>query len=437
MIADLIYGPALLLWWLSRPFARALAWGRGRPAKLRVPLRQRWGGFPAPPGRGDSIWIHAVSFGEVLAARGFVRALEARWPDRPLVITSTTLTGLAAAREHFAAHTVSPSPLDLSFSVRRAFRSFRPQAIVLFELDFWPNQMVRARREGVPVLVANGKLSARSARGYRRLRRLWRTPFDALTRLALQTEVARERWEEVGVDPARLRVIGNTKVDNLPTPPDAAECRARRRELGWGDEPNWIAGSTHEGEEAQVLTAHRVLRERFPGLRLLLAPRHLERLERVEKMVAAEGWSCRRKSRGAGPEEVLLLDTMGELGRLYAAGDLVFLGGSLVPVGGHNVAEPAAMGRAQIVGPHVDTVAAEVATLEERGALRRVQDANSLAAVAADWLDDESARRRAQEAAHQRIAEIRGATAKTIEILAEMVEDRGKSSDGSSQTKGA
>ncbi|MEZ6194375.1 MAG: glycosyltransferase N-terminal domain-containing protein [Planctomycetota bacterium] len=426
MLADLVYillVLGLVLTWPFRHLRRRLS---GRPAKRRAPVAERLGGFPSPPGEARSLWIHAVSVGEVLAARGLVARLAETWPELPIVVTTTTPAGLAEARRHFADHTVSYSPLDFSWVVRRAFRAFRPELLVLVELDLWPNQLRRARREGVPVVVVNGKLSERSARGFRRLRRLGLDPFDAIVRFLLQTERYRRRWLDVGLSAERLSVIGSLKVDNLPAAVPEGRGALLRRELGLEGRPVWLAGSTHEGEEAAVLRVHRNLRERHPELVLVIAPRHLERLPRVEELCAREGLPGRRRSAttGGGGEPVVLLDTMGELAGLFAGVDLVFLGGSLVPVGGHNVYEPAAAGRPQVVGPHVGTVAEAVADLAEVGALVEAADEGALERALEAWLLDPEAARAAGNAGREALDRARGATERTIEALRAVREGR-------------
>jgi 3-deoxy-D-manno-octulosonic-acid transferase len=374
----------------------------------------------ASPARPADVWVHAVSVGEVQAALPLIRHLLNRSPPLSVLVTTTTPTGAVRLRELFGeslSHRYTP--LDLPGVVGRFLDRVRPGLVVVMETEIWPNTLALCAGRGIPVVLANARLSARSARGYARLPRLTRETLGHLTLIAAQGEADGQRFRDLGADPARVRVVGNIKFDlSLPANlQDQAEVMRRV----WGrDRPVWVAASTHEGEDELMLAAHRHIRTRVPAALLVLVPRHPERFDRVAGLVAREGLALvRRSSRApcAAETAVFLGDTMGELGTFLAAADAAFLGGSLVPTGGHNLLEAAAAGVPVATGPHVFNFAGITALLVAEGAAVQVADADGLADLMAHWLTDAPLRARIGESGRRVVAENRGALARLIALI--------------------
>lgn len=366
---------------------------------LRLPAyrrrwRERFGIVPGRPPAG-AVWFHAVSVGEAQATLPLVRALRARWPGLPVAVTTTTPTGSERVRELYGDEVYHCYlPYDLPSAVARFLSRLAPRAAVVMETELWPNLFRACARRAVPVVVANARLSARSAAGYRRVR-----PFIARvladTRLiAAQSEADAARFRDLGADPARVAVTGSVKFDIRLPPSLREQAEALRRQLG-AERPVWIAASTHEGEEEQVLDALAQVRHGEPDVLLVLAPRHPERCDRVAALCRRRGLALVRRSEGrpvATSTAVYLLDTLGELTLFYGAADVAFVGGSLVPRGGHNVLEAAAQGIPVVIGPHTFNFALISRQLVEAGAARRVRDAGQCAAAVADLLRDPNLR---------------------------------------------
>ena len=301
-----------------------------------------------------SIWVHAVSLGEMTAAAGLVRALRARHRDAGLIITTATATGRARALAFFGdSVTVRFLPYDTPGAMRRFLARTRPCLAVIMETELWPNLFHQCRRFGIPVVLANARLSDKSVRRYRRFGSLFRDVFRGETVVAAQSAEDAARFIAIGADPGRTHVVGNLKFD-VPIDDAVVQRGATLRATRWAARPVWIAGSTHEGEEELVLGAHSQVQGDVPGTLLLLVPRHPERFQAVADLLNRSSFRFERHSSDnpVRPDvQVLLVDTVGELASLYAAVDVAFVGGSLVPVGGHNLLEPAALGVPVITGP--------------------------------------------------------------------------------------
>jgi 3-deoxy-D-manno-octulosonic-acid transferase len=398
----------------------AAAW-RARGGGAATVFRERLGlGAPAAPG---GLWVHAVSVGEVQAAASLVRALRARYPARPLTLTTTTTTGRERAQALFGADvSVRYLPIDLPGAVRRFLARVRPATGIVLETELWPNLYRACRRAGVPLVLASATVSERSARRYARVTRLVREALAGVS-VAAQSEPDAARFVALGAEPARLRVTGNLKFD-LALPADLdATARALRATLG--GRAVWVAGSTHEGEEAVVLEAHARLTSAQRAPLLVLAPRHRERFEAVAARLAAGGIAHVRRSSGRPVEpttRVLLLDSLGELLLFYAAGDVAFVGGSLVPVGGHNLLEPAAVGRPVVTGPHTASAAPAARLLSAAGALVVVHDAPELEAAVGRWLAPDGDGALAGERGRAAVLANRGALGRFLEFLAPIVD---------------
>ena len=366
-----------------------------------------------------SIWLHAVSVGEVSAAAALVRALHARHPDVPLVLTTATPTGRAQAATLFGADVeVRFLPYDTAGSVRRFLARIRPLAAIIMETELWPNLLHACGRRGVPVVFASARLAARSVPRYRR----FGTLFSAGLRnawVAAQSSADADRFIALGADPARTRVVGNLKFDMRPGEAVAESGRELRRRY-LGARPVWTAGSTHEGEEELVLGAHAVLERAVRGALLVLVPRHPQRFAGVAALLERRGlvFDRRGRSETVRPEaQVLLLDTMGELTAFYAASDVAFVGGSLVPVGGHNLLEPAALGVPVITGPHTENGPEIARLLIEAGGALEVADGVALAAAAGRLLADPALRERMGESARSFVEAHRGSLARLLALI--------------------
>jgi 3-deoxy-D-manno-octulosonic-acid transferase len=401
-----------------------LLWRSRLEPEYRRRWRERFGFFPAP-GPHD-LWIHAASLGEVNAVRPLVEAVLAARPRLRLMLTCVTPTGSARLAELFGARASHGYlPLDLPGSVSRFLVRTRPALGVMAEAELWPNLCIGCHRHAVPLLVASGRLSSRSLDRYRALagRRFMHDVLASVDFVAAQSAGDADRFRQLGLPAERVAVTGNLKYDH---PEDAGHAAAARTlRAGWGSTRRvWIAASTHEGEEAIVLEAHAQLLQSFPELLLVLAPRHPQRFDAVARLCHESGLETARRSRGEAcmpHTRVLLADTIGELAMLYAAADVAFVGGTLVPVGGHNLLEPAAAGLPVITGPHLGSQQPMAGLLQSAGAAMLVNDGFGLVERLAELLDSETLRRQAGIAGRHVIAQNRGAVARVLEqVLARL-----------------
>jgi 3-deoxy-D-manno-octulosonic-acid transferase len=412
-----------LLTYLLRPLAAAVVLWRG------VRNRQYWEGLPERFGLGPrlaapSLWVHAVSLGEVTAAAPLVRALRSRYPNSPLIVTTATLTGRARARELFG-DTVAVRflPYDTPGSMRRFLSRVRPRLAVIMETELWPNLFRECRRHAVPLLLANARLSMRSVTTYRRLGSLFRDVFQGHMIVAAQSAEDAERFIAIGAVPERVHVVGNLKFDVSVDAAVVLRGRGLRQSLG-ESRSIWIAGSTHAGEEEAALAAHTRVRAGGADALLLLVPRHPQRFAAVADLLTARGVRFARRSEQSvtADTEVLLVDTVGELASLYAAVDVAFVGGSLVPVGGHNLLEPAALGVPVVTGPYQSN-AREVADLLIReGAVIQVDDAATLASVVTGLLGDPDERRRVGASGRRVVEANRGSLERLLALIEALLE---------------
>jgi len=409
-----------LILYLMLPGVLLRLWWRG----ARVPgYRRHWRerlGFIAPSTGAGTLWIHAVSVGEVRAAEPLVAALRRRWPQRPVLVTTTTPTGRATVRDLFgsAARCVY-LPYDLPGAVRRFLAREAPALAVVMETEIWPNLYHHLRARGIPLLLVNARLSENSRRRYRLLRGLARATLRCVTRIAAQTEQDAQRFLQLGVPRQRIAVTGNLKFDATLPADFHARVAAARAKLG-ADRPVWIAGSTHRGEEAQVLEAQRRVLEKIPAALLLLAPRHPERAGEVASLCAAAGLRCCLYSRLQEPhagDQVVIVDTLGDLAVLYGLCPVAFVGGSLVGHGGHNPLEALLAGAWVVTGPRGENFRQVYDALLECGAVQHIRTDAELTQTVIDWLGDE-ARRCAAVAAGRRVIDAqRGALDATMGLV--------------------
>ena len=381
-----------LLFHLGLPLvALRLAWRAWRAPAYALRIGERFA-LGLPPLKPGGIWVHAVSVGESIAAAPMVRELMARHPDLPITLTCMTPTGSERIQALFGNRVQHCYlPYDLPWAASRFLDRVRPKLAVIMETELWPNHIHQCARRRIPVVLANARLSARSARGYARFAKLTAPMLAELDWIAVQTEAEAERFRQLGARPECVGVTGSIKYDLTIDP--ALPARAAELRAAWGasGRPVWIAASTHAGEDEIILAAHRAVLARRPDALLILVPRHPERFTSVYELSRQSGFASQRRSSGesvAAQTQVLVGDTMGELLFLYALADSAFVGGSLVPNGGHNLLEPAALGKPVLSGPHLFNFLETAAQLRDAGALLEVDGAEALARdVEGLWAD--------------------------------------------------
>jgi 3-deoxy-D-manno-octulosonic-acid transferase len=432
--------------------------------KYFLSLRERLGNLPAqfatlPEG---GIWIHAVSVGEVLAVLPLVNTLQLKWPDRPLFVSATTLAGQKLAKTRLAEKaSIFFFPLDWQFAVRGALGSVRPAIVLVAETEIWPNFLYECRERNVPVILVNGRLSDQSVRRYRLIRRFMKNVLSTFDFCCVQTQRDCDRLLSLGVSQSKIEVCGNLKYEIATPKGIEGKGKSYRKLLGVDDK--WfvvVAGSTMKDEEVQVLSAFRMLRDRCPQALLILAPRHPERFKEVEGVLTERAFHYRKRSQlapefrsGVAPREVatgsignenigndeelerdlikepwgeasrshldpetevILLDSMGELATLYALADLVFIGGSLVPTGGHNILEPALFSKPVLFGPHMSNFREISDKFLENQAAIRVESSSDLGAKFVDLSRNAGLRRALGERGHSVLIANRGAGLKIL-----------------------
>lgn len=401
---------------------RLLLRGRKAPAYRRR-IGERFAlGLPVfQPG---GIWVHAVSVGETIAAAPMVRSLMERYPHLPITLTCMTPTGSERIKALFGDKVQHCYlPYDLPWASARFLDRLQPRLAIIMETELWPNHIHQCTRREIPTVLANARLSERSARGYARLARLTGPMLAEMSWIAVQTEAEAERFRQLGASPERVTVTGSIKFD-ISIDPELPARAAVQRE-GWGGRPVWIAASTHAGEDEIILEAHRrLLAERQDAL-LILVPRHPERFTSVFQLCQRASFRTQRRSTGepvGADHQILLGDTMGELLFLYALADIAFVGGSLVPIGGHNPLEPAALGLPILTGPHLFNFLEIADQLRESGALGVVETADGLQAAIDELLADEPRRQAMAAAGSQVLTRNRGSLALLLEGISQRLE---------------
>ncbi len=384
--------------------------------------RERFGFFP-DPGLRNSIWIHAVSVGEVNAAEPLIEALMARHADRPFVVTTITPTGSERVQHLFGDRVFHVYlPYDLPASVRRFLNRVRPRMAVILETEIWPNLYFECDRRDIPLVIVNGRLSERSLRGYRPVWSLARSALRRAYAIAAQSHADARRFQMLGAEPERITIAGNLKFDMSVAAQWRSEGRARRE--AWGRaRPVWIAASTHEGEELLVLRAHMEVLKRFPDALLLIAPRHPERFRAVEQAARHLGLAVGTRTVDRTPAQQMqcfVIDTMGELMAYFATVDVAFVAGSLVPIGGHNVLEPAALAKPVLVGPLTFNFAEITRTLVRGGGAVRLHGEAETGARVIELLADPARAQRMGRAARKVFERERGAVDRIMHKLDEV-----------------
>jgi 3-deoxy-D-manno-octulosonic-acid transferase len=410
-----------------------LAWQAVRYRKYIGSLRQRFGYLPISFNLDgeESIWIHAVSVGEVLTARAILPQLRERYPRLRLFLSTTTMTGQQIARNSLQyVDEVFYFPFDLGFIVNRTLRMVRPRLFIMMETEIWPNLLRACHRGGIRTVLVNGRISSRSYPRYRLARPFFRRVLADVDRFCMQGEESARRIVEMGADPEKVLVTGSLKFDSLDLPgaPVAAD-RGRNRVLRYfrvaTDRPVVIAASTLKGEEEPVLEAFQRIRARFPGALLIVAPRKPERFDEVEQLARRGGWIVARRSElpvdSEPRQDVVVLDTIGELAQLYQVATAVFVGGSIVDQGGHNILEPAVFGKAIVFGPHMQNFAEIARAFVENDAAIQIRSGRDLEQALLGLLTDPVRRARLGAAARALVEANRGARGKTMTAIARVL----------------
>jgi 3-deoxy-D-manno-octulosonic-acid transferase len=407
--------------------------GNGNNGSLTIPAKR--------------LWLHAVSVGEVLQLQTIIEGIQKQRSDIEFVITTTTSTGLAVAKKKYPDHLVCYFPLDFSWAVRKALECIRPDVVMLVELELWPNFILETERIGTPLALINGRISAKSFRGYRRIRRLMKRLLSCFETFAVQNETYKDRLVELGAPEDRIVVTGSVKFDRVQTDRHNPQTEELRRSFGLQEhERILVAGSTQAPEEEYALDTWLTLQRHHPELRLILVPRHKERFDQVAELVEGRGLPLVRRSQqsasgvdvvscfsqeagdaSASAEKaghhrsslppVLLLDTLGELSACWGLADVAFVGGSLSTRGGQNMIEPAAYGAAVLFGPNTWNFTDVVELLVSEGAARIVSDRNDLTATVRFLLENSNIAENHGRIARQLVLSQQGATVKTVDVI--------------------
>ena len=397
-----------------------LIWRSFRQGEYLQRWDERYAVYGSAPAHAGTIWVHAVSVGEVNAAAPLINKLLALRPATRLLVTSITPTGSARIRALWGDRVEHVYlPYDLPGAVSRFLRHYRPRVALVLETELWPNLMFGCREHRVPAWIVNARLSDRSLRGYRLLRPLLRRALRSLRGVLAQSAGDAARFIDLGADPATTHDVGNLKYDIAPV--EGADAFADGFRARIGERPVWIAASTHADEEAAVIAIHRRLRERWPDLLLLWGARHPERFRAVAQQSVEAGWRVATRQLTQWPDRqdaVFVIDTLGELVPFYGCADVAFVGGSLQDIGGHNLLEPASAGTAVVTGPHLHNFLDIAARMRGAGALRVGKDATEVGDHIAGLLEDDVARKRMTVAGQALVEEGRGALNRTLDLVA-------------------
>jgi 3-deoxy-D-manno-octulosonic-acid transferase len=385
--------------------------------------RDRFGqrfGFGYPLMTGGSIWIHAVSVGEVQAAVPLIKSLKNQFPDRRLLVTTVTPTGAARVAALFGDSVQHCYiPFETPYAVTRFFNSVQPDIALILETEIWPNLYHECGQREVPLILVSARISPNSLDTYRRFLPLFRETLSYGIVIAAQSETDAERFRALGAAPERTKVTGNIKFD-IELPKDLLERGETFRRDNFEGRPVWVAASTHDREEEQVLDAHEQLSKRFPDALLILAPRHPERFAAVRNLLHKKGLSFVARTDGiscTSDTQVYLGDTMGDVPLFYAAANVAFVGGSLVPIGGHNLLEPAALGRPVVTGPHLFHTQDIASKFEKLGASIAVNNADQLATAVADLFADEATATDIGNRGRELVRQNKGALDRLLKLL--------------------
>jgi 3-deoxy-D-manno-octulosonic-acid transferase len=413
-----------VLFHLGLPLVALRLWLRARKAPAYAQRIGERFSFGLPPMQRGGIWVHAVSVGESIAAAPMIRALLKRYPLLPITVTCMTPTGSERIKALFTGEQRIQHcylPYDLPWAAGRFLDHVQPRLGVIMETELWPNHIHQCAVRGIPTVLANARLSARSAQGYGRFTKLTRPMLAEISGFAVQTETEAQRFLDLGARPECVEVTGSIKFDLSIDPQLLVRAVEQREQWHCVQRPTWIAASTHAGEDEAVLAAHRQLLISHPDALLILVPRHPERFNSVHDLCQQQGFETVRRSSAqavTSTTSVLLGDTMGELLFLYALADCAFVGGSLVPSGGHNLLEPAALAKPVISGPHLFNFLEIAALLRFSGALEEVSDANGLATAVQQLFDTPAKAQQMADAGLRVMHANQGALHRLLDMLA-------------------
>ncbi|KRG68608.1 lipid IV(A) 3-deoxy-D-manno-octulosonic acid transferase [Pseudoxanthomonas dokdonensis] len=416
-------GYSAVLYLLTPVTVYHLIWRGFRFSEYFLRWNERYGSYPGPAQRCD-VWLHAVSVGEVNAAAPVIDALRRLRPELRWVVTTITPTGSERVRalwgdDEQVQHVYAP--YDLPGAVGRFLSHFRPGVALVMETELWPNLLFGCRDRGIPSYILNARLSARSLRGYSVLRPLIARTVRTIKRIAAQSAADARRFQVLGADSEQVLDTGNLKFDIAVPPHLDAFVASFGQQLG-RPRPVWIAASTHEGEEADVIRIHQRLRQQWPQLLMLWAPRHPERFPKALELAAEQGLRTATRRLQQWPQadtDVFVIDTLGELMAFYGCADVAFVGGSLQAIGGHNLLEPAAVGTATVTGPHLHNFAEISKRLKEAGALEVGADADAVADLLQQLLAEPGRRQQMAQAGRQLVQHGRGALERTLAMIDE------------------
>ena len=403
------------------PFVLLKLWFRGFKAPEYRTRRLERLGFFKQPDLPQDIWVHAVSVGELLAAEPIIRELQRRYPSKRVAVTTMTPTSSELLQKLFGDSVFHVyAPYDFPLFVQAFLKRIRPSFVVIMETELWPNMIHGARARGCPVVLANARLSERSARGYKRLLPMVGWLFNSLHLVLCQFSSDARRFESLGIDASRIRVTGSLKFDIELDETLSAQGQAIRASLS-ESQSVWLAASTHEGEDARVLAVHTELKKTFPDLQLILVPRHPERFGSAYTLACEAGFNVGRYSKQTvlrASDDVYVLDVMGKLMSFYAASDAVFIGGSFAEIGGHNPIEPGALGKPMLIGPHYFNFEMICNEFIESGALQLVADEKALAEKLAYLIQDPVEAKSRGLAALAVLERNTGATSRVVDFIA-------------------
>lgn len=395
---------------------------------FREGIGERLGGIPPRAGSRPCLWIHCASVGEVTLARPLVDELRIRRPDLEFHFSTTTPAGRELARKTWPGDRVHHFPLDFTFAVRRALGAARPDAVVLVELEVWPNFIRISEKRSIPVAIVNGRISHRSHRRYRRFVAYFRSIFRRISRAGMQTKEYADRVRELGIPGARVHVTGNLKFDaRLDFDPAATALEVRDAYGLQAEHPLLVAGSTHDPEEKILVETYRRILQTYPKLRLLIAPRHIERTPEVRKIVEGAGFQVALRSELKDPppnDRVLILDTVGELAQVYSAAAAVFIGGTFCERGGQNMLEPAALGKPIVSGPSLENFREIADRLVEAGAMKIVDNPIDLGMAVGSLIKEPAMAVKAGRRGMDVVESGRGALQATADLVCDLLPTR-------------
>lgn len=411
-----------ILFYLILPFVFIRLWTKSRNNPIYLQgWKQRLGWLNLPLSAQRGIWVHAVSVGEMIAARPLIQALQARYPHIPIVITNMTPTGLALAKQlnKERLHAVYV-PYDLPGSIQQFLNHVCPKLVIIMETELWPNMIHHTAQRKIPIVLANARLSLKSAKNYSHISWMVRPMLQQINLILVQTHDEAERFIRLGANPKHIQVTGSIKFDT-PVPEELTKQGFAMR-INWQtkDRPTFIAASTHRGEEEQILNAFRELQKSWPKALLILVPRHQERFEQVAALCAKMGFTFIRRSQKlpcTASTEIYLGDSLGELFLYYALADVAFVGGSLVPTGGHNLLEPAAMGLPLISGSHLFNFKEIFKLLNDRQAIIIINTTEELTQTVTHLWSNPSLCQQMSHHAREVVQENKGALSKQVEFI--------------------